>query len=756
MKSTYPGRQGRSPMLRSLCMLLVVGLAGCGGGGASTPAPASDPGGGPGTGDPGGSGSPPTSEPFGLEDRPPRAVFTLPGAAGTPGDYALELAYPELFFASPVFAAPVPGEDRIAVIELEGRILAFEDDPGTTDARTLADLTDRVATGSEQGLLGLAFDPDFETNRWLYVHYSAEGPRRSVFARFTWDAASDLVDPASERVILEVPQPFRNHNGGMIAFGPDGYLYAALGDGGGGGDPERNGQDPSTLLGALLRIDVHPTGSTEPYAVPVDNPFLGRSGFRPELWAIGLRNPFRFGFDPQTGDLWVADVGQDAREELNRVTAGANLGWPRFEGTLDFDTTIALAPGTTHTPPVFEYGRSEGVSITGGPVYRGSRFGELFGRVLYGDFATGTLWALAHDDGTATDNAVLATADTPAAIVARADGEPLVVSLSGGLYELIAAAAGGEALPERLSETGLFTDLATLAPADGLVEYTLNVPFWSDGTRKRRWFAIPDDTFVGFDATGAWDFPVGTVTVKHFELRLDARDPSSDRRLETRLFVHTDAGWLGFTYRWNDAGTDAFLLAGGETETFAVTAADGSTRTQRYDYPSRTDCLRCHTEVAGRTLGLGARQLNRAFDYALATDNQLRALNHAGWFDTDIGSADGYGAWPALDDSTVPVAERARAWLASNCASCHQPGGPTPTALDLRFDTALEATGMLDAPASGSFGIAGARIVDPGSPATSVLLERIRRLDDSRMPPLSSHVVDETGVALVEAWIEGL
>ncbi|MEE4383194.1 MAG: PQQ-dependent sugar dehydrogenase [Pseudomonadales bacterium] len=734
--------------VRFAALAFLLGLVACGGGGGSGPAdpPTSPPAPSP----------PPASEPFGLETREPLAPLRLPTGSGSPGGFDLEDAFPALpAFDVPLFVAAVPGEDRLVVVEQSGRLRAFAEDPGADASEVVLDLSGRVLFGGEQGLLGLAFDPEFERDRFLYVHYSASGPRRSVIARFFWDPTTDRVDPASERVILEVPQPYANHNGGMLAFGPDGHLYVALGDGGSAGDPDRNGQDPSTLLGSLLRLDVRPADPALPYAVPVDNPFVGRTGFAPELWAFGLRNPFRFSFDRQTGELWLGDVGQGAREEIDLIVRGGNYGWRRFEGTLLYDAGEALGGGVPHTPPLFEYGRDAGVSVIGGYVYRGTRHASLFGRYLYTDFGSGTVWALEREGDTVRSNEAIATASSPTSFGEDGAGELLVVSRSGRLLTLVAAASGDE-LPERLSETGLFTDLATLAPAAGLVEYTLNVPFWSDGTRKRRWFAVPDDRFVGFDATGSWDFPVGTVTVKHFELRLDENDASSDRRLETRLFVHTDGGWLGFTYRWNDAGTDAFLLAAGETDTFTVTEADGSTRTQRYDYPSRTDCLRCHTEVAGRTLGLETRQLNRDFDYALATDNQLRALNHAGWFDTDIGSADRYGAWPALDDPTVPVAERARAWLAANCASCHQPGGPTPTALDLRFDTALDATGMLAAPSSGSLGIADARIVDPGSPATSVLLERIRRLDDTRMPPLSSHVVDETGVTLVEAWIEGL
>ena len=343
----------------------------------------------------------------------------------------------------------------------------------------------------------------------------------------------------------------------MLAFGPDGYLYIAMGDGGSGGDPLNSGQDMTTLLGKMLRIDVHPSDPNDAYDIPVDNPFVGNANVLDEIYASGLRNPFRFSFDRQTGDLWLGDVGQGQLEEIDLITAGSNYGWRVFEGTQPFDDSQNTLPISAFTPPVFEYGRSEGVAVIGGYVYRGNQLATLFGRYLYTDFGSGTVWALAWDGNQVTANDVIASASSPTSFGETNDGEVLIVSRNAGLFSLAEAGGGGGQIPALLSQTGLFSDLDNLLPASGLIEYIPNLPFWSDGAGKRRWVGIPDNQVVDFSADD-WTFPVGTITVKHFEIELTEGDPSSTKRLETRVFVNTsDQGWQGFTYRWNAGGTDA-------------------------------------------------------------------------------------------------------------------------------------------------------------------------------------------------------
>jgi len=721
------------------CVVLVQNACGGGGGGGSsvTPVP---------------------TEPFGLTTREPLAVLSLPSDPVAAGSYGLEVSFPQLpSYGDALFLAGVPGENRLALLRQGGEMRVFDDDPGVASSDVVLDLSARIVAGGEEGLLGLAFDPDFVSNRYFYVHYSAASPRRSVIARFTWDPATDAADVASEKLVLEVEQPYANHNGGMLAFGPDGYLYVGFGDGGSGGDPQNNAQNPANLLGSLLRIDVRPTDPADGYDVPSDNPYVGVSGFRPEIFAYGLRNPFRFSFDRQTGDLWVGDVGQGEREEIDLVRAGDNLGWRVYEGTRLYDDSQNTLPASAFTPPVIEYDHSAGVAVIGGYVYRGSTNPGLVGRYLYTDLVAGPVWALEYGGGSVLANdAIVTTTGGSTSFGEGNDGEVYLL-VDGTINHFVETAGSGGEIPDRLSETGVFTSLATLAPAAGLIEYDLNQPFWSDGASKRRFLALPDGTRIGFAATGAWSFPTGTLLVKHFELELTEGVPGSARRLETRLLVRTASGWQGFTYRWNPDGTDAVLLSGRETETISVSVPGGGTREQVYEYPSRTDCLVCHNDAAGFALGIATRQLNRDFAYPAATDNQLRSLDHIGLFAGAIGAPAQYDAFAAADDAGRGLDERARAYLHVNCASCHRPGGPTPDALDLRFDTELAATGALDTvPTAGDLGLADARIIAPGDRARSVLWERMRLLDGNRMPPLSSHRVDDVGVALVGDWIDTL
>ena len=737
-------------MSRVLCLSIVVVLLGaCGGGGGS--------GGNSNAPGPGGT-TPPPAAPFGLTQRAPVAAFDLPTQGVALGSFDLTNRFPNLSFPVAVFVAGVPGENRLAVVQQSGFARAFVNDVATTTFQTVLDVSGQVLNSGEQGLLGLAFDPDFATNRFIYVHYSAaSGQRRSVISRFTWDAGTDSAALNTEKVLLEINQPFGNHNGGMLAFGPDDLLYIAMGDGGSGGDPQNNAQDPSNLLGSMLRIDVHPNNPADPYDIPLDNPTFTQPGARAETWAIGLRNPFRFSFDRATGDLWLGDVGQGAIEEIDIITSGGNYGWRVFEGTQPFDGSANTLPNSAFTDPVFEYDHSEGVAVIGGYVYRGNSLPSLQGRYIYTDFGSGTVWALDYDGANVLANDVIATASSPTSFGEDNQGELYLVSQNGGIFGFDETGGGGGTIPDQLSETGLFVDLGTLTPASGLIEYELNHPFWSDNAIKRRWVAVPDSARVQFAATGPWSFPRGTVAVKHFELELVEGDPSSRLRLETRLLIHTASGWQGFTYRWNVQGTDATLLSGRETEMISVKLAGGGTRDQRYEYPSRTDCLGCHTQVAGRTLGLQTRQLNRDFVYPAATDNQLRSWNNINLFTADIGAADQYGAFAAVDDSTQSVEVRARAYLDTNCAVCHQPGGATPVDLDLRFDTSVANMNVLAvAPTAGDLGISNALIVAAGEKERSVLWERMRRLDADRMPPVSSHLVDDVGVDVVGQWIDAL
>ena len=234
--------------------------------------------------------------------------------------------------------------DRLYLVLQPGRIMVFDNVPNPSSPETFLDIRNRVSDrGNEEGLLGLAFDPDYRNNGYFYVYYSAASPRRSVIARYHAPPGVSSVDPSTEKIIMEIGQPFSNHNGGQVTFGPDGYLYVGLGDGGSGGDPRGHGQNLRTLLGTILRIDVSALDETGGYAVPPDNPFVGVEGARPEIWAYGLRNPWRFSFDRETGDLWTGDVGQNKLEEIDIIKPGLNYGWNIMEGTSCFRGSPAAA-----------------------------------------------------------------------------------------------------------------------------------------------------------------------------------------------------------------------------------------------------------------------------------------------------------------------------------------------------------------------------------------------------------------------------
>ena len=362
----------------------------------------------------------------------------------------LASAFGGLTFERPV-ALAFPGDDasRALVVEQPGRILLLTKKDETWSATEFLDITDRVNDrGNEEGLLGLALDPDFESNELFYVYYTASSPRRSVASRFTVTTDDpNLADAGSESIIIEVSQPYANHNGGQILFGPDGLLYIGLGDGGSAGDPRGNGQDVGTLLGSVLRIDVSAGGDEIGYTVPADNPFIGVPGARPEIWAYGLRNPWRFAFDRLSGELWAADVGQNSREEVDLIVPGGNYGWNVMEGSECFSPrgkALRLAQDRPCDPdglepPVVEYGHDDGCSITGGYVYRGSRLPRLYGWYIFGDYCSGKVWAFSRQSGDEdrtvdTLDELMNTSHNISSFGEDPSGELYVISLDGGIY----------------------------------------------------------------------------------------------------------------------------------------------------------------------------------------------------------------------------------------------------------------------------------------------------------------------------------
>jgi len=684
---------------------------------------------------------------------------------------AVEIAYPNLEFVRPlVYTHAGDGSGRVFVGTQRGEIFVFPNRRDVTAAKLFLDLRDVVSRDkNEEGLMGVAFHPGYRENGRFFVYYSARG-LQSVVAEFT--VARNDPDRAvrgSEKEILRVKQPYWNHNGGSLEFGSDGKLYIALGDGGSANDPHGHGQNLATLLGSILRIDVDRRDAGRAYAIPPDNPFVSRAGARGEIWAYGLRNPWKMHFDRLTGALWIGDVGQGLWEEIDIIVKGGNYGWNAREGRHAFNPKTA--PSTDALiDPVHEYHHRDGKSITGGVVYRGERLPELFGAYLYADYASFNVWALRYDGKVATTNELIATTKLPVSAFGEdEDGEVCFCAFDGHIWRFRRAAPEATAradslprFPRRLSETGLFVASSDgLEPAPGLIPYSVNVPLWSDHAAKRRWLALPKAGSVEFSARGPWKFPVGTVLVKTFALPRrrgggEPAKPGDEHLLETRLLVHADRGWTGYTYRWNADRSDATLLDAALETTVEVATPAGDIE-QSWYFPSRSDCATCHTEQAGSALGLNTRQLNRVHDYGGARAHQLAVLDGLGVFTERLGAVPGLEAYPDWEHDTVPLDRLARAYLEVNCAMCHAPGGAASAQADLRYHTPLADAFLVDhEPGQGRLGPADSKVIAPGHPERSELLLRMNRRGPQQMPTFATALRDEKALRVVRQWIEGL
>ena len=698
--------------------------------------------------------------PSGLSSRPSNTTCIAPDRPTNNASIAVENAFPTLpSLVKPVALLQAPGDtSQWYAVEQDGRVLRFDNSAGVSTTATFIDIrspSDPIDVDSgdvEAGLLGMAFDPGYGSANWdVYLSYMIDGsPYTSVIARFESKDSGQTLDATDATVLMTVDQPFTNHNGGQISFGPDGYLYIHFGDGGSGGDPGDRAQNTRNLFGSLLRIDVD---GGPPYAIPADNPFVGNalcndgdgSSACPEIYAWGLRNAWRWSFDAPTGQLWLGDVGQNNWEEIDIIELGGNYGWRCREGANDFDTSGVCPDGLID--PVIEYNHSVGISVTGGYVYRGSAIPELAGRYVFADYAQGKLFAsVDNGDGTYGFETLLDTSDFIASFAVEASGELLYLNYAGGNIRRIVQSGGSsvDTIADQLSATGCVMAGNPTLPADGLIPYEPNAPFWSDGAVKQRWYAIPDGTSIDVNADGDWLFPIGTVLVKSFRL--------SNQLVETRLFMrHTDGEWAGYTYEWNAAQTEATRVVGGKVSNVVG---------QDWIYPSGSDCMQCHTAAANFSLSLEHAQLNGDFLYPSTsiTANQLVTADAVDLLTDPLPNVP--EALPRLADPTdvaESLEDRARAYLHSNCANCHRPGGPTPSNMDLRYATALADTNTCDAtPVSGTLGITNGKLIAPGSSSTSLLVERASRRDSHGMPPLASNLVDTAGVQLLADWIDSL
>ena len=506
------------------------------------------------------------------------------------------------------------------------------------------------------------------------------------------------------------------------------------------------------------------------YVIPPDNPFAGGNGpdpdTREEIFAYGLRNPYRCSFDIMDGTLYCGDVGESRREEISVIRSGENHGWPIMEGSLCFnipdpDNPLPFCDNSGLTPPIAEQTHDDSIAVIGGHVYYGSAVPELYGMYLYTDFVTGNIWGLRYDGDTVTHEELLVGNSGMVVLSMAQDLAGEVYFLNGGIWALRPAQPTEPVdFPTRLSdipallEAGLGRDQTD----QGIVPYAPQPALWSDGALKERFMALPGLSEVGYQPDVGWDFPEDSVLVKNFLLPQDFRDPeASARRVETRLLVRDVGQWHGFSYEWNELETDAVLLSGAKRRPFTLIDEEGIAFEYEWAYPSRADCARCHTDAAGGLLGLHTAQMNHDFLYLASgtSANQLRSFEHIGLFADPLPAPpEELPSAPDAFDESMPVAERAQAYLHANCSMCHRPLGPTTSGIDFRWGVALGDRGILDAPPAGeTLGIDDARLFAPGDPDRSVIPARMSDLGAHRMPPLASERVDREAVELIREWI---
>jgi uncharacterized repeat protein (TIGR03806 family) len=592
------------------------------------------------------------------------------------------------------------------------------------------------------------------------------------------DRTSFAIDPQSALHIISWES--NGHNGGDLEFGLDGMLYVTSGDGTSDSDTNLRGQDLTQMTSKVLRIDVDHPAAGQNYSVPPDNPFVGQAGVVPETWAYGLRNPWRLTVDPRTGHIWVGNNGQDLWEQVYFVRKADNFGWSVYEGSHIFYANRTMGPQPLALPAA-EHHHSEARSMTGGVVYHGQKLPELRGAYIYGDHSTGRIWGIRHDGHKVTWHTLLAdTTFNISGFGLDSHGELLVAdhrAAGEGAYyylEPTPPQTATSTFPRKLSQSGLFASVKDHAMQPGVISYSVNSPLWSDGASKERFFAVPEHTAadfkIDFSKKNGWDFPDETVLIKSFSLDTTVGDSSNRRWIETRFLTKQGGEWAGYSYLWNKEQTDADLVAAEgldcEYEIRVPHSSEhpGGIRTLKWRYPSRVECMVCHSRAANFVLGPSTAQMNKDHDYGGTVEHQFRVLEQLNLLKTKGGNA------AAVDPTKLPrlanpyddresLEARARSYLHANCSICHVQAGGGNAQIDLEYSASPKRMNVLDVvPLHHKFGLSDARLIAPGHPERSVLLYRLahRGKGSGQMPQLATNVVDERAVKLLEDWIRSL
>ena len=742
-------------------------------------------------------------------------TWTASRVKGTPEPplpYRTRKVYEHVRFGAATSLAFAPGSDRLFVTEQWGKAYSL---PADRDCRQpdlfldIADLVNRLNANRSAAdalrpwnIFHLVFHPDFATNLFCFLCYTvgyrdesrAPFPNGTRVVRLTViddDGGVPRVDPASEVEVIAWPSG--GHNGGCIAFGADGMLYVSAGDGADHfpEDPHKTGQDVSDLRASIMRIDVDHPDPDRGYSIPADNPLVNVPGARGELYSFGNRNPWKMSFDRQTGELWAGDVGLEVWELVCRVKSGENYGWSLVEGSNPIHPDWSRGPAPV-AKAWCEVPHTAGASVTGGYVYRGKKFPELVGRYVFGDWVTRRVWSIGTTgDGPGPLVDLVAPTIRVIAFAEDRAGELFILDYDdGSIHELLPndEVADAGVFPEQLSETGLFADTPRQEPMPGVTPFEVAAEAWADHATSRRFIGLPGTGSVKFNPGKApvqgsmfstkLGYPPGTVLAKTFSIEMRAGDPKSQRKLETQLLHFDGRHWHGYSYAWNDAGTDADLVAAeGKSLPLAIVddAAPGGRREQSWRFLGRNECQRCHNEWAGTTLAFDVAQLNRDVPAAGGGKpvNQLREFRARGLLEDVVikpnleddpfatiqrpGPEDMLPRFPDPHDRTASLDARARAYLHTNCAGCHRFGGGSVPHVHLNTEIAtgdLEVLGMR--PARGDFAIPEARVIVPGEPHRSTLWYRMATTGPGRMPHIGVELVDEAGLALVREWITSL
>ena len=687
------------------------------------------------------------------------------GHPGLPAAYDLHRVFSNVSFDNPVELVAMPGSDWMWMMELRGRIYAFNPNSDSPEKHLVIHLKAHAERMSDA--YGLAFHPDFETNRYVYLCYvlgggAPDGTRVSKFVVSETNPPTLL--PESEEVLLTWKGG--GHNGGCLRFGPDGFLYITTGDGTGPNPPDvlKTGQDITDLLASVLRIDVDHQDPGLKYAIPKDNPFVNHRDARPEVWAFGFRNPFKMSFDQANGDLWVGDVGWELWELIHRVEKGGNYGWSIMEGNHLVQEGLQQGPGMFRAP-IVEHPHSEAASITGGYVYRGAALPDLRGAYIYSDYETGKIWGLRTQGDEVVWHEELT--DAPFRVITfgeDTDGELWVVDYGGGLYRLSphAEMSGDSDFPELLSQTGVFENVAHQIPSPGVYAYSVEMPHWENGAIARRWVGLPGNGRAQVNDLAAI-FPTDAVLVKTLfwpEVE-EAADDLPGKPLETQLMHYDGQHWNAYVYAWNADGSDARLVdaagsvARSSDPNSILTSLQVSQSPSVWHYEARSNCLRCHNSWSGFALGWNKLQLkgtSRASDEVNESWDALSRLKLISANETGRSRRSKQGA------SMSDLEYRARAYLHANCGHCHRENAGAMVQSLMYFEKPTSEASLINQPVlRGNLGLPDASVIVPGDPFRSVLYTRMAKTGAGRMPHLGMQgQPDVDGVRLVYDWIRSM